>query len=190
MISPSDEPAGLLALRHFDNFEFGNLRFLQQSGEWLEAGFFLHEAGEPQALFGEIHALPDHSGDKADFATRAPEFGILAAEIEFGRLALAKIAPLALRALFRLCKRRMERGVAEGDIETIIPRDDALKDILGVVLMFEPYIQPVSFADLPCRFDRDRIDIDAREVPTIFMPTRQRIDKARTRPDIDPVSIK
>lgn len=46
-------------------------------------------------------------------------------------------------------------------MENIIQADNALEDILSVVL--ELYIQPVSFADLPCRSDRHRIDIDTRK---------------------------
>ena len=37
--SPSNKPTGLLALRHFDNLEFDNLRLPEQSGEWLEVVF-------------------------------------------------------------------------------------------------------------------------------------------------------
>ncbi len=83
----------------------------------------------------------------------------------------------------------MKRGVAEGDMEMIIRADNALENILRVVLAFDRYIEPVSLADLPCRFDRDGIDIDACKAPTIFMPTRQRIHKARTCPDVERLDI-
>jgi hypothetical protein len=78
----------------------------------------------------------------------------------------------------------MKRRVAEGYVKSIVGIDHAAKDILGVVLPPQGDVQRVEFTNLPCRFDRPRIDIGAREMPAVFALARQGLNKTRTSADV------
>lgn len=183
-VSPRNKTTCFLPLCHIDDFEISNLGLSQNSGERLEVVFFRHQGAEPKALVGELFALLNHGRDELYLATRTPKFGVLTAEIELCRSALAKVAPLALRAFIGFFDGGMEGRVAQGDVKRILRRDYPAKDILAHVLLSEGDLQLVEFANLPGRRDRGGVNIGAGKVPAVFALAGERVDQARSCADV------
>ena len=98
-----------------------------------------HQAGKPQYLLCVLRAFVDQLGDEADLAALAPQFVVLAAEVEHRQFALgvllAKILPLALAAAGGFFARGMEGRVAQGQVEAFILLQQAAEDVLAVGLL-------------------------------------------------------
>src|SRR3990167_3306316 len=130
--SPGHDPALFLPLRHLYRPAVQHTGLFQRAINAGQAGRLRDQRGEPQTAAAKLRALLDHAAHESLLAPLTPQLRALPAEIQNRRFLprgiLAKILPFALRACIGFGLRRMERRIAQGEVEHLIRPHHAGED--------------------------------------------------------------